>query len=237
MAPVGSVPAASPSTYIDSGTVASEISGARLAPTIEPVAKITAEFAPVSACAAPSRATLARARASLAVSSVAVRSIIEAVSAPACRATGLINIDHYEASHMLDQPTQTGAGYASRSGRRRSSKYQSQIVGRHLRTPGQRQTGGVRELLQIGDVAYAPFGISFAQAGVECCIAGRNVLAVPLERAIQEQSSIGPQIPPGAGKQSFCHPPRRDVDDIGAEHPQQFSGAAALMQFGTPRRI
>ena len=46
------------------------------APTIEPVAKITAEFAPVSACAAPSRATLARARASLAISSVAVRSII-----------------------------------------------------------------------------------------------------------------------------------------------------------------
>ena len=39
-------------TYIDSGTVASETSGASVAPTIEPVAKMTAELAPVSACAA-----------------------------------------------------------------------------------------------------------------------------------------------------------------------------------------
>src|ERR1700712_1611288 len=111
--PVGSVPVASPTTYIDSGTVASEISGARLAPTIEPVAKITAEFAPVSACAAPSRTTLARARASLAISSAAVRSIIEAVSAPARPRNRPIDIRHYEASDMLDQPTQTGAGHAS----------------------------------------------------------------------------------------------------------------------------
>src|SRR5437762_423467 len=54
MAPVGSVPAANPRTYIESGAVASDISGASDAPTIEPVAKITAEFAPVSACAAAS---------------------------------------------------------------------------------------------------------------------------------------------------------------------------------------
>ena len=76
MAPVGSVPAARPSTYIESGTVASEMSGASVAPTIEPVAKITAELAPVSACAAASRSTLERARASSAISSVAVTSII-----------------------------------------------------------------------------------------------------------------------------------------------------------------
>src|SRR4051812_15300225 len=65
-----------PSTYIESGIVASEISGASVAPTIEPVAKITAEFAPVSACAAARRTTLDRARASLAISSAAVTSII-----------------------------------------------------------------------------------------------------------------------------------------------------------------
>src|SRR5947199_4874086 len=65
-----------PSTYIDSGTVASERFGASVAPTIEPVAKMTAELAPVSACAAASRRTLPRARASSAVSSVAVASII-----------------------------------------------------------------------------------------------------------------------------------------------------------------
>ena len=76
MAPVGSVPAANPRTYIESGAVASDISGATDAPTIEPVAKITAEFAPVSACAAASLTTLERARASPEVSSAAVRSII-----------------------------------------------------------------------------------------------------------------------------------------------------------------
>src|SRR5580704_4887907 len=76
MAPVGSVPAARPSTYIDSGTVASEILGASVAPTIEPVAKITAELAPVSACAAASRTTLDRARASAEISSIVVTSII-----------------------------------------------------------------------------------------------------------------------------------------------------------------
>src|SRR4051794_17641206 len=74
MAPVGSVPAANPSTYIESGAVASDISGASDAPTIEPVAKITAEFAPVSACAAESLTTLERARASPEVSSAAVTS-------------------------------------------------------------------------------------------------------------------------------------------------------------------
>ena len=51
-------------------------SGARVAPTIEPVAKITAEFAPVSACAAARRTTLERARASPDTLSAAVTSII-----------------------------------------------------------------------------------------------------------------------------------------------------------------
>jgi hypothetical protein len=76
IAPVGSVPAASPSTYIDRGTVASEMFGASVAPMIEPVAKITAELAPVSACAAASRTTLALTRASLAYSLLAVTSIM-----------------------------------------------------------------------------------------------------------------------------------------------------------------
>jgi hypothetical protein len=76
MAPVGKVPTARPTTYIEIGTVASDIDGARVAPTIEPVAKITAELAPVSACAAASRTTLERARASSAISSAAVTSII-----------------------------------------------------------------------------------------------------------------------------------------------------------------
>src|SRR5262249_21702519 len=63
-----------PTTYIESGTVASETDGASVAPMIEPVAKITAEFAPVITCAAASRTTLDLTRASLAVSSLAVTS-------------------------------------------------------------------------------------------------------------------------------------------------------------------
>src|SRR6185437_5063276 len=92
IAPVGSVPAASPSTYIESGTVASEIDGASEAPMIEPVAKMTAELAPVSACAAASRTTLALTRASLAISSLAVTSIMAFPIGPIA---GLVLRRHY----------------------------------------------------------------------------------------------------------------------------------------------
>src|ERR1700753_3605360 len=74
--PVGKVPAARPATYIEIGTVASETVGASVAPTIEPVAKITAEFAPVSACAAASRITFARTRMSSALVAATVISIM-----------------------------------------------------------------------------------------------------------------------------------------------------------------
>src|SRR3954465_4723822 len=104
--PVGSVPAARPSTYIDSGTVASEMSGASVAPTIEPVAKITAELAPVSACAAASRTTLERARASSAISSAAVTSIIGLGSGSARYTPGLTDSSHYEGCQRPYQPTQ-----------------------------------------------------------------------------------------------------------------------------------
>src|SRR5664279_2936537 len=113
MAPVGKVPVASPSTYIESGTVASEISGASVAPTIEPVAKITAELAPVSACAAASRATLERARASPEMSSTVVVSIIY-ISAPGRgqMRSALLDSRYYEGRRHSDQPTQTGARHA-----------------------------------------------------------------------------------------------------------------------------
>src|SRR6267142_2337529 len=126
IAPVGSVPAAKPSTYIESGTVASEMDGASVAPTIEPVAKMTAEFAPVSACAAASRATLARARASLAISSVAVTSIIGISARP-----GPLDSRHYGESRSRDQPTQTGAPHAQAQSLNRTLEYQNQIVRGH----------------------------------------------------------------------------------------------------------
>src|SRR5215475_4666046 len=98
-----------PSTYIESGTVASATEGANVAPTIEPVAKITAELAPVSACAAASRTTLALTRASLAISSLAVTSIMAFPERPVA---GLVMPRHYGESQRRDQPAQTGAGYA-----------------------------------------------------------------------------------------------------------------------------
>src|SRR6266436_4044820 len=116
MAPDGSVPAASPSTYIESGTVANEMLGASVAPTIEPVAKITAELAPVSACAAASRSTLPRARASLVTSTVAV---VSSIGIPARQAPGRephrFIAGHYEDARGRDQPAQTGARYARRA--------------------------------------------------------------------------------------------------------------------------
>src|SRR5437762_13378820 len=86
--------------------------GASVAPTIEPVAKTTAEFAPVSACAAASRTTLDRTRASSAISSVAVTSII---GTSAREPYGLIDSPHYEEITRVDQPAQADAGYALRS--------------------------------------------------------------------------------------------------------------------------
>src|SRR5580704_16757952 len=122
MTPVGKVPAASPSTYMEIGTVASETSGASNAPTIEPVAKITAEFAPVSACAAARRTTLDRARASPEISSAAVMSIIGYFHPHAARFSrqvharcrrACIDSPYYEGRYRLNQPMQTGARYAS----------------------------------------------------------------------------------------------------------------------------
>src|ERR1700759_647551 len=101
MAPGGSVPAASPTTYIESGTVASEISGASEAPTIEPVAKMTAELAPVRACAAASRTTLARARASSVISPLAITLVMRI---PAHRLPpDLIDSPHYGEARPCDQ--------------------------------------------------------------------------------------------------------------------------------------
>ena len=80
------------------------------------------------------------------------------------------------------------------------------------------------QLLDIGDVAHAPFGIAVAQAGVEHRIAERGVLAVALERPVEKQPPVGAQIARRACEQALGDAPRRDVDHIGAEHRQQGRG-------------
>src|SRR5688572_16418564 len=77
--PVGSVPAARPMMKLESGSVASAGVGANVTPTIEPVAMITAEFAPASACAIARRKTFLRARASPETLSAVVAVIIRGV--------------------------------------------------------------------------------------------------------------------------------------------------------------
>ena len=47
-----------------------------------------------------------------------------------------------------------------------------------------------RQLLQIRDIAHAPFGVAVAQAGVEHGVAERGVLAVALERAVEKQPPV-----------------------------------------------
>jgi hypothetical protein len=73
-----------------------------------------------------------------------------------------------------------------RSGRRRPPEHQDQIVGGHLDDLLQRETGAFAELLQIIDVAHAPFGVSVAKTAVEYRIADGGVPAVALERPLQE---------------------------------------------------
>src|SRR5258705_5941231 len=224
MAPVGNVPAASPSTYIESGTVASEMFGASVAPTIEPVAKITAEFAPVSACAAASRTTLDRARTSSALSSVALRSII-GISAHWAR-PGFVDFPALWRGQARRSTDANGRTPCADVNLIRSLEYQDQIVGRHRHDFAQREPNAPGQLLDIDDVAHAPFGVLLAQTGVEQGIAERGMLAVALERSIEEQPAVIVQMARRAGKQPLRHAPRRNVDDIGAEDRQQFAWTA-----------
>jgi hypothetical protein len=161
------VPPASPSTYIEIGTVARETVGANVAPTIAPVAKMTAEFAPVSACAAASRSTLARARESLKTSSAAVTSIIGCFY-PAKR-QGVAGVvaevslipTYYEGACASDQPMQTGARHAYSSGG--FAEHQGEIIGRHHGNLDKRKTRLASEFLHGFDVTHAPFGIAFTK--------------------------------------------------------------------------
>src|SRR3984957_1556695 len=205
MAPVGSVPAASPTTYIESGTVASEISGASVAPTIEPVAKITAELAPVSACAAASRTTLDRARASPEISSAAVMSIIGQFrpGARPDRSIGRIDSGTMNAAAGPINRRKRARAMRRRSGRFRSGKHQDQVVGRHFGNLDQHKTGFPGQLFHSLDIAYAPFGVPFAKARVEHGIADRGMLAAALERPVQKQPTVRAQVTPRAFEQPF----------------------------------
>ena len=48
---------------------------------------------------------------------------------------------------------------------------------------------------ELGDVAHAPFRVLAAQAFIERGVARRVVLAIALERAIEEQPAIGGEMP------------------------------------------
>jgi hypothetical protein len=50
-------------------------------------------------------------------------------------------------------------------------KYQDQVVGRHFDGLQQGQATARGQLFEIGDIAYAPFGVTLAQAGVEYGVA------------------------------------------------------------------
>src|SRR3569832_2056188 len=218
--PAGKVPAARPATYIEIGTVASETFGASVAPTIEPVAKITAEFAPVSACAAASRITLARTR----VSSAPIAAEVISIIGNFCPENG-----GRETDRPLIQHNMRCSVYAiNRRKRARamhrcsgSRIYQREIVGRHLGDLDQRKPGTIRKLLDGLDVAHAPFGISLAQTGVEAGVAVRRVLSATPERAVQKKHATLVQCAPRTSNKPFGDLPRRDVNDVGAEDSGQ----------------
>src|SRR5947209_9389008 len=125
------------------------MSGASVAPTIEPVAKITAELAPVSACAAASRTTLDRARASPEISSTAVISIIgnfrpgrgrmpSAALIPATMNGRVVPINRCKRTCAMHR----------HSGGFWPLEHQNQVVGGHLGDLDQRQAGAAGKRLQ-----------------------------------------------------------------------------------------
>jgi hypothetical protein len=204
--PVGKVPAARPATYIESGTVASEISGANVAPTIEPVAKITAELAPVGACAAASRNTLARTRVSSASRTAAVTSIIGGFypgksagrekNRPATRSNmkrlfHAINRRKRARAMRRRQVEATGAIMLV------PAENQRQIVRRHIGNFDQRKTGAVRKPLDGLGVAHAPFEIAVAKACVKGRVATGGMPAIALERPIEKKR-------PAFGQRTSC---------------------------------
>ncbi len=237
------------------GTVASETSGASVAPTIDPVAKITAELAPVSACAAASRQTLARARASSAISSVAVTLVIglPASKAPAgahlrralwraglrqsTAANGrapCIRLNETRSISAIGTIGRTNDCGSSRRGflscplRCRPPEHQDEVVGGHLEDFSQFEPHAFGKPGDIADVAHAPFRVLRLQAGVEHGVADRGMPAVALEGAIEEQPPVLAQMARGAGKQSLRHAPGRDVDDVGTKDCEQLAGRMAV---------
>ena len=167
------------------------MSGASVAPTIEPVAKITAELAPVSACAAASRTTLERARASSAISSVAVTSTS---AFPPGRPSGS------GASLIISGTMKTGRQAINRRKRARAMRAASPFCDRsntRIRLLAGISTVSISarptpaaSALDLADIAHAPFGVALAQAGVEHRVAERGVLAVALERPVEKQPPV-----------------------------------------------
>src|SRR5439155_6043352 len=82
-----------------------------------------------------------------------------------------------------------------------SRKHQRQIVRGHVDGIDEAKAYAARERLDVADVAHAPVGIAFTQGRVEHGVAERNVLAAALERAVEEQLAVGPQIAARAGEQ------------------------------------
>ncbi len=133
---------------------------------------------------------------------------------------------------------ETGARYAQRSDRcSASAKDQREIIRRHLGDFDQRKTGGTCEPLNCLDIAHAPFRIAAAEARIERCVAFGGVMTVAPERAVQKKHSAPAQAASSAGNKSLGDTPRRNVNDIGAEHGQQFAGTAIASHDFVPRWI
>src|SRR6478752_322064 len=90
----------------------------------------------------------------------------------------------------------------------RSLEYQNQVIGGHRHDLAQCQFDAAGQLLDIADVAHAPFSIALAQASIEHGIADGRVLAVALERPVEEQPAVIAQMTRRALKQPFRHAPR-----------------------------
>src|SRR4051812_17545410 len=147
------------------------MSGASVAPTIEPVAKITAELAPVSACAAASRTTLERARASAAISSAAVTSIIGlGPDLPDMRRALLIHRTMKVASGPINRRKRACA-MQRHSVSAQPFEYQNEIVGGQGGGFNEIQADTFGQRLYVRNISHAPFGVIGAQAGVEHRIA------------------------------------------------------------------
>lgn len=91
---------------------------------------------------------------------------------------------------------------------------QHQIVRGHRVPRSPVKAFGACQIIQIGNLPEAPFGVTGFEAGVEFEVRGRRVDVALDIGAVEDQGGVAGQDTACSGKEAFCRPPWADVNHI-----------------------